>query len=460
MKKLYIFGASKRGESLLNLINDYTNDVVLCFIDNDINKIGEIYFGRQIVSFQHFLEQCNGQIIIASMYHAEIENQLLSAGLKRNKDYKLDYQYLSDKVHLTDEDILNNRFIEDEEITVITLPNGNVLGGLEKWSKSVYEHVIKQNKKSILYSFTNDEQYYATNDYNEIVYNRSVHNIFDITKKVCLDLIKYKRATVFLNYSIETLMALSVLRRYGLSEQLKVISVVHIDHTDVLNYNLIFPELVHSFLCVSDEIKEKLLEAIPSRSNDVHSKISPISSQFILNNTRKYSSEKESIRLGYASRLEDYQKRSSDILKLCDILDNNQIDYTIEVVGSGSVEHLIKNRDKINYKGRMSHGEIIEFWRDKDIFLNFSDTEGTSLSMLEAMSQGVVPIVTKVSGVKALVNENNGRIVEVGDVQKMAHYVIELYYKRNNLPLLGEACKNTIKFNCDESSYYQFIFSL
>jgi len=460
LEQLYIFGASKRGELLLELITNHTNDVVISFIDNNAKKIGNNYFGKPIIGVGHFLKYRNGKIIIASMYHTEIEKQLMEEGLKRNEDYNIDYEYLSDKIHLSNDEIPKNRILEDEELLILTLPNGNVLGGLEKWSKDVYEYAIKLNKKPILYSFTLDEQYYSTKDYNEIIFNRSTHNIFEITKRVCLELIKYKKATVILNYSIETIMAISVLKRYGLNEHLKVISVVHIDHMDILNYNLICPDVIHSFLCVSDEIREKLLRAIPGRSNDIYSKISPISSEFMLNKTRKYSSEKESIRLGYASRLEDYQKRSSDILKLCDLLDASTINYTIEVAGSGSLENLIKSSSKIDFKGRISSQEIREFWANNDIFLNFSDTEGTSLSMIEAMSQGAIPIVTKVSGVKALITESNGRLVEVGDIAQMVKYIEELYFDRSKLPLLGETCVNTIRASCDEKCYYEFLFSL
>lgn len=43
------------------------------------------------------------------------------------------------------------------------------------------------------------------------------------------------------------------------------------------------------------------------------------------------------------------------------------------------------------------------FWKGQDVFVNVSEYEGTSLSMLEAMGYGCVPVVTDVSGAREFI---------------------------------------------------------
>ena len=42
---------------------------------------------------------------------------------------------------------------------------------------------------------------------------------------------------------------------------------------------------------------------------------------------------------------------------------------------------------------------MAEFWKDADIVISLSDSEGMGLSILEGMSYGLVPVVTKTAGI-------------------------------------------------------------
>ena len=61
--------------------------------------------------------------------------------------------------------------------------------------------------------------------------------------------------------------------------------------------------------------------------------------------------------------------------------------------------------------------ELIDFLNEQDIYLNFSEYEGTSLTMLEAMASGCVPVVTDVSGVSDFIEDGvNGLVSDIGDL--------------------------------------------
>lgn len=55
---------------------------------------------------------------------------------------------------------------------------------------------------------------------------------------------------------------------------------------------------------------------------------------------------------------------------------------------------------------------MINFCQEQDLFLNFSDSEGNSMSKVEAMACRSIPVVTNISGVRdSIVNDKNGFIV-------------------------------------------------
>lgn len=92
------------------------------------------------------------------------------------------------------------------------------------------------------------------------------------------------------------------------------------------------------------------------------------------------------------------------------------------LVGNGPREEELKalSRDlgidaRVDFTGRMD--DVTPALREADFYLSTSLSEGMSNSVLEAMSFGVVPVVTRVSGVEDMVEDGtNGYLFEAGDV--------------------------------------------
>lgn len=75
----------------------------------------------------------------------------------------------------------------------------------------------------------------------------------------------------------------------------------------------------------------------------------------------------------------------------------------------------LKVTGRVEFLGRMD--DVTPALRSSDFYLSTSLSEGMSNSMLEAMSVGVVPVVTRVSGVDDMVSDGtNGYLFEAGDV--------------------------------------------
>jgi len=77
-----------------------------------------------------------------------------------------------------------------------------------------------------------------------------------------------------------------------------------------------------------------------------------------------------------------------------------------------------------------------------DVMLLPSELESFGLAALEAMACEVVPIATRVGGVPELVEHGkSGYLADVGDVQTMARYAVDLLTHEDRLREMGKACR-------------------
>jgi L-malate glycosyltransferase len=77
-----------------------------------------------------------------------------------------------------------------------------------------------------------------------------------------------------------------------------------------------------------------------------------------------------------------------------------------------------------------------------DLILMPSELESFGLAALEAMACEVVPIATRVGGVPEVIEHGkSGFLADVGDVDTMSRYAIELLSDENRLREMGKACR-------------------
>jgi glycosyltransferase involved in cell wall biosynthesis len=73
-----------------------------------------------------------------------------------------------------------------------------------------------------------------------------------------------------------------------------------------------------------------------------------------------------------------------------------------------------------------------------------SELESFGLAALEAMACDVVPIATNVGGIPEVVEHGtNGFLAQVGDVEAMAGYAIELFRDQRKLETISRAARKT-----------------
>jgi glycosyltransferase involved in cell wall biosynthesis len=108
----------------------------------------------------------------------------------------------------------------------------------------------------------------------------------------------------------------------------------------------------------------------------------------------------------------------------------------LTIAGSGPAEKQLKadlatmsTGQTVEFLGTVENGALAEIFACQDVLLLTSAFEGLPMSLLEAMGQGCVPVVTDIrSGVPELIREGvDGLRVSVGDIDGFAARLAALY---------------------------------
>lgn len=125
-------------------------------------------------------------------------------------------------------------------------------------------------------------------------------------------------------------------------------------------------------------------------------------------------------RMVYTGRLVEEQKRISDLARAFCSVARQHPDLEAWIVGAGAGEASVRSilraegmEERVILKGRVDQAQIHEVLKQCHVFALLSDYEGTPVSLLEAMSLGLVPICLETrSGVgEVIAHMKNGILV-------------------------------------------------
>ena len=94
---------------------------------------------------------------------------------------------------------------------------------------------------------------------------------------------------------------------------------------------------------------------------------------------------------------------------------------------------------------------LVEILNASDLFLIPSQSESFGLAALEAMSCGLPVVSSSVGGLPELIKHNEtGFIAEIGDIDRMSKYVIELFTNKRKYDLFSKASRKRVEENFDK----------
>lgn len=145
------------------------------------------------------------------------------------------------------------------------------------------------------------------------------------------------------------------------------------------------------------------------------------------------SSGTRPLRVVYAGRLDQPQKRVFDFVEIVRAVGELGVPIHLTIVGGGPAEAQLRarlgTRQSLEFLGTLESEALARVLAGQDVFLLTSAFEGLPIGVLEAMGQGCIPVVSDVrSGIPELIEDRvNGFRVPIGDIRGFAMRLAELH---------------------------------
>lgn len=220
-----------------------------------------------------------------------------------------------------------------------------------------------------------------------------------------------------------------------------VVQVLHGDHDYYYDLAVRHQHAVDAFVTYGRVMQRTLQARLPHRAADVH--LLPYG--IPLARAARHAVDGP-LRLYVAGRLEHGQKGVFDLPAIDEVLAARGVDARWTVVGGGPDEAELRRRwtsGRATFVGAVSRDEVVARATNQDVFVLPTRYEGVPVSLLEAMSVGLVPVASDIeSGVREVVeHQRTGVLVPVGDIGAFAEAIAALDRDRSRLNAMGHAAR-------------------
>lgn len=124
-------------------------------------------------------------------------------------------------------------------------------------------------------------------------------------------------------------------------------------------------------------------------------------------------------------------------------------DLKLKIGGTGLIASQLHNlaaelglENSVEFLGGLQNDQVLDLMFRSDAFVLASRNETFGVVFIEALSQGLPVAATRCGGPQTIINENNGILVPVGDVQALAGALVSLYENR------GRYDAQTLRADC------------
>lgn len=466
MKNIYLYGSGNRCKILLNILAD--TDYMICgIVDSDDTRWGMYIEGFKISSPEAIRCDADNDYVCVTFYSPYVYEKIWDT---LAESYGVAYEK-----QLTFHDILydvykmkfrnwNPIVSSGTHKSFFDASWGLGLGGVEAWLEDIIEKLDRTNHDNFfLLSKKNQNDILPNVEKHILEFYYEDTSIFslDYIEKGMKFLTEHAPCTIVFS-RVNELMLAACLVKNKYPHKLKIIMVDHGScdgmYRDILSYQ----DEIDKYVCVSSGIEKRLIEyGIDSKK--ISSMTVPIQYEKVF--FRDYSLDsRKTLKLGYAGRLEIFEKRLDILLELIEELEKRKINYVLNIAGNGSFRDEIKDfissrklENRIILRGLLPRNLMSDFWEEQDIAINVSDNEGRPISNMEAMVYGAVPVVTDTVGIRDDVeNGINGYIVQINDYHSMADKIEYLDKHREILPMFGKKAQTDMRKKMNIDDYMKF----
>lgn len=458
VRNLILYGAGKRCRRLCRILKDYDCDYkIIAISDGNAEKWGSEVEGYQVEPLGRIKELKDASICITvlDMYALNDIRRELQQVWNYDLNKEVYYNEVILELYKGNEDIKHHisrnmeGYTHREESVLFACINGFILGGIEAWTKDICEALIKSGKKNI-YVIANKGDYAVPSLLQDnMIYTDVQEPFFQYVLNVIDAIMKMLPCKVITTQADGVMLAASLIKLYY-PEMIEIIATVRGANELTYCELMAFQEMPDIYIGVSQDIKNDLIQR-GIEAEKVFSMCVPFECEKELVRTYTENSLLP-IRIGYAGRMVDPDKRMDLLLKLLAELEERKVYFKVELAGDGSVREEMERfvtanqlTDKVKFLGKIPRSEIPAFWKRQDICVNIADFEGRSHSIIEAMGNGAVPVVTATSGVREDITDDvNGYIIPLGDYHTMADRITYLAEHRERLAEMGKLAHDVV----------------
>ena len=454
-RKLFLFGTGKISQVYSEFIGKMSIDIE-GYVDNDKTKWGSYFFGKQVCEPEILRQITHPCILIACAAKKEVSAQISQMNLEK---YIISFKEI---ISFSSREIVNRACptgsqtdIRSAETIIVDNLNGT-WGGAEDWSHMVAASLLKRSYEVYVVEHTKQPSVFELKE-NIMSIDSDGKDIYYVYLKL-VELLMKKKPFILFNVRNSELLWAAVAIKQIYPKEVRIISSILNDAIYEEFYE--WDDSIDLYLCISSKILENMVKQHKLDNKKVYCR-TPFIEKIRKVNKTYHIEDDEPLRIGYPCRLVHFQKRSDLIPELLMYLEEKEVNYVLNIAGDGPCEMMIKEYveknqlyKRVNLYGRLTRTGLFDFLDHQDVYLNFSEFEGTSLTMLEAMASGCVPVVTNVSGVSDFImNEANGLIADVGDLEKISEYIAFLDRNRYKLVEYGERCMRIVQEKCNMDDY-------
>jgi len=326
---------------------------------------------------------------------------------------------------------LSLSFCIDDKLGGVTSLNYNLLAHTP--STNLETHVISIDLTESIYSRAN-VNFPVTHQVNFAFSNKE--NYYSVLKRL-RELIPNKAGALILNYDTE----MAMLDNYEVDQT--TYQLVHDD------YNLLiaqqYEHVVDVFICHNTIIKQKLLSSLSHRAKSIFYLPHGVPVPGFFRNSKDDTTP---IKLLFLGRMAE-NKGIFDLPVINNLLRERGVAFEWLCIGNGPQLDDLKKAwnpaDRVEFFSPASNDEVLRLCASRDVFVLPTKFEGSPVSLLETMSVGLVPVITKIpGGVTDIVNKDIGFAIEMDDNRSFATAIKKLSDDRNLLERLSANCRRKI----------------
>lgn len=451
-----LFGIGREAEKYYSFLDAIGETPKFAF-DNSPKRQGTFFHDIEILP-PSTLYECDCDIVISCNFKEAITEQLSEMGCS---DRIVDLNtILRGAIEQYSEEfaVMAPVKSESKESIVIDAFDGIGWGGMEIWSYEVGRELA--DRGYFVKIFGSLDQVHPDDEIEKMIIRRPLdrQDIFLTVEGIIHELEKLVPFVLIDNWTEYVLYAAFILKK-KYPESIRIISIQHNDVQSLYEKKMLWEDVFERISGVSQRINTNLANKYGVDVDKILYKENFLT--FNKEYTPRIRQAGKTIIIGWGARLEYYQKRADLIVPFIESLERSGIDYVFNIAGNGpmydEINDYVNTRrmtGKVHVLGAISQQQMGDFWLKQDIYLNLSDFEGCSLAMLEAMSMGCVPVVTRVSGTdEFIIDKNTGFCADVGDVDAIVERIVYLYDHPEDWVILSENAAKIVREKCRKSDY-------